>query len=60
VLVLKDVDDCFLRLPNVELFVVDDFASLEDELLSLIELSHKGRLGVTSWIRLDLAVDVFS
>lgn len=58
--VLKDVDDGFLRLPNVELFVSDYFASLEDELLSLIELSHKGRLGVTSWIRLDLAVDVFS
>lgn len=49
--VLKDVDDGFLRLPNVKFFVVDDFASLEDELLSLIKLSHKSGLSVASWIR---------
>ena len=60
VFVLKDVDDGFLRLPNVELFVANDLASLEDELLSLIKLGHKGRLGIASWIRLDLSVDVFS
>ena len=58
-LVLKYVDDCLLGTPNVEFFPIDGFASLKDNLLSLIVLRHKHGFCITSRVRLDLLVDVF-
>lgn len=57
-LVLKYVDNRVLGAPYVEFFPINGFATLEDNLLSLIVLSHKHGFRITSRILLDLLVDV--
>ena len=52
------LNDSSLRLPYIDLHTLDEFASLDNDLFSLVELLHEHGFGIAPQVSIDLLLYV--